>query len=50
MFQRNMSTFPHHVVAAECEDHIRIVTFYKPEEDKWINYRIRKKEVKDETR
>ncbi len=50
MFQRNISTFPHRVVVAEYEDHIRIVTVYKPEEDKWIKYRIRKKEVKDETR
>ena len=34
---------PYHVVVAQCEDHIRIVTVYKPEEDKWIGYRIRRR-------
>jgi len=33
---------PYHVVVAECEDHVRIVTVYKPEEDKWIDYRTRR--------
>ena len=32
----------HHVVVAECEDHVRIITIYKPEEDKWTGYRIRR--------
>jgi hypothetical protein len=27
---------------AECEDHVKILTVYKPEEDKWIEYRIRR--------
>jgi hypothetical protein len=34
---------PYHVVVAECEDHVRIVTVYIPEEDKWIKYRIRRR-------
>lgn len=33
---------PYHVVVAECEDHVRLVTVYKPEEDKWIDYRKRR--------
>ena len=39
---------PYHVVIAQCEDHIRIVTVYYPKEDKWVNYRIRR--PKNETR
>ncbi|NAS88606.1 hypothetical protein C4E24_02540 [ANME-1 cluster archaeon AG-394-G21] len=38
-FSKNI---PYHVVVAECEDHVRIVTVYIPEEDKWIRYRIRR--------
>ena len=34
---------PYHVVIAECEDHVRIITVYIPEEDKWIRYRIRRR-------
>jgi hypothetical protein len=34
---------PYHVVVAQCEDHARIITIYKPEEDKWIRYRIRRR-------
>jgi len=34
---------PCHVLVAECEDHIRIVTVYKPKEDRWIDCRIRVK-------
>jgi len=36
-------SFPYHIVVAECEDHVRIVTVYIPEEDKWIKYRIRRR-------
>jgi len=39
---------PYHVVIAQCEDHMRIVTVYYPKEDKWINYRTRRH--KNETR
>jgi len=35
-------SFPHHVVVAECKDHVRIITVYKPGKDKWIDYRIRR--------
>jgi len=34
---------PYHVVVAECEDHVRIITVYIPSEEKWIDYRIRRK-------
>ena len=33
---------PYHVVIAQCEDHVRIITVYKPETDKWIDYRVRR--------
>lgn len=33
---------PCHVVAAECEDHIRIITVYVPENDKWIDHIFRR--------
>ncbi len=33
---------PLHVVIAQCEDHVRIITVYKPETDKWIDYRVRR--------
>jgi hypothetical protein len=33
---------PCHVVAAQCEDHARVITVYHPEKDKWIDYRIRR--------
>lgn len=32
---------PYHVVLAQCKDHVRVVTVYRPEKDKWIDYRIR---------
>lgn len=32
----------YHVVVAGCKDHVRIVTVYKPEEDRWIDYRTRR--------
>jgi hypothetical protein len=33
---------PFHVVIAECKDHIRVITVYIPEPDKWIDERIRR--------
>jgi len=33
---------PCHVVAAECEDHIRIITVYIPESNKWIDHIYRR--------
>ncbi|MDD3248078.1 MAG: DUF4258 domain-containing protein [Methanosarcina sp.] len=33
---------PFHVVVAECEDHIRIITVYIPENDKWIDHVLRR--------
>ena len=34
---------PLHIVAARCEDHVRIITVYKPDEKKkWNNFRKRK--------
>jgi len=41
-----LENIPYHVVVAECEDQVRIVTVYKPTEDKWMMYRIRRE--KDE--
>jgi len=35
---------PYHVVVAQCEDHTRIITVYPPEEDKWVDHKIRRKE------
>jgi len=34
---------PYHIVVAECVDHVRIITVYKPQKDKWIEYKIRRK-------
>ncbi|MDD5188007.1 MAG: hypothetical protein PHF57_07340 [Methanoregula sp.] len=33
---------PYHTVIAICRDHIRVITVYIPEEDKWIEYRRRR--------
>lgn len=33
---------PCHVVIAQCEDHVRVITVYIPEKDKWIDNRIRR--------
>ena len=33
---------PYHVVVAQCRDHVRIVTVYRPEEARWIEYRVRR--------
>ncbi|MDW7732467.1 MAG: DUF4258 domain-containing protein [Methanolobus sp.] len=35
------SSQAYHIVAAQCEDHVRIVTAYFPAKDKWIEDRIR---------
>lgn len=37
-----LENIPYHVVVAQCEDHARVVTVYKPEENKWIMYRTRR--------
>ena len=34
----------YHAVIAVCMDHIRVITVYIPEEDKWIEYRRRRNE------
>jgi len=34
---------PVHVLAALCEQHVRIITTYEPETGKWTNFRLRKK-------
>ncbi len=33
---------PCHVVVSQCEDHVRVITVYVPEKNKWIDYRIRR--------
>ena len=37
-----LGNIPYHVVVAQCEDHVRIVTVYKPEKDRWIRYKVRR--------
>ena len=37
-----LESIPYHVVVAECDDHVRIVTVYRPVEDRWIGYRVRR--------
>jgi hypothetical protein len=34
----------YHTVIAVCTDHIRVITVYIPEENKWIEYRKRRTE------
>jgi hypothetical protein len=34
----------YHTVIALCRDHIRVITVYIPEQDKWIEYRRRRNE------
>jgi hypothetical protein len=41
LFLGYMGGTPYHVVLAQCKDHVRVVTVYLPEKDKWIDYRIR---------
>lgn len=33
---------PHHVVLGMCEDHLRVITVYNPDEDQWIDARKRR--------
>jgi hypothetical protein len=35
----------YHTVIALCRDHIRVITVYIPEQDKWIEYRRRRNEL-----
>jgi hypothetical protein len=37
-----IGTVPYHVVVAEYEDHLRLITIYIPEEDRWQDYRRRR--------
>lgn len=39
-----INTVAYHTVIAICTDHIRVITVYIPEEDKWIEYRTRRNE------
>jgi hypothetical protein len=39
-----IATVAYHTVIAVCTDHIRVITVYIPEEDKWIEYRRRRNE------
>lgn len=39
-----IGTVAYHTVVALCRDHIRVITVYIPEEDKWIEYRRRRDE------
>lgn len=34
---------PLHVVIANCENHVRIITVYKPDKENWIDYKKRKR-------
>jgi len=34
---------PYHIVVAQCEDHVRILTVYVPAEDRWIRWRTRRR-------
>jgi hypothetical protein len=34
----------YHTIIAICGDHIRVITVYIPEQDKWIEYRRRRNE------
>ena len=33
---------PYHIVVAQCDDHVRIITVYQPDKNKWIDFKIRK--------
>ncbi|MFW6105348.1 MAG: DUF4258 domain-containing protein [Chloroflexota bacterium] len=37
-----LENIPYHAIVAQCEDHVRIVTVYKPGQDRWIGYRVRR--------
>lgn len=30
----------YHIVVGQCVDHLRIITIYKPDSEKWIDYKI----------
>lgn len=34
---------PYHVVVGQCDDHLRIITVYRPNEKNWIDFRARKR-------
>ncbi len=34
-----------HLVIGICEDHVRLITVYSPDESKWVNYRVRRGEI-----
>ncbi|MFV2015821.1 MAG: hypothetical protein ACC656_10355 [Candidatus Heimdallarchaeota archaeon] len=33
---------PYHLVIGICLDHLRIITIYRPNKNKWKNFKIRK--------
>ena len=35
---------PFHLVLGQCKDHLRIITVYQPNKNKWIDYKIRRGE------
>ena len=37
-----ISDQPYHLVVGMCEDHLRIVTAYAPDESLWINFKQRR--------
>ena len=37
-----LENIPYHTIVAQCKDHVRIVTVYKPAQNRWIGYRARK--------
>jgi len=37
-----IDTTAYHTVIGLCQDHIRVITVYIPEEGKWIEYRRRR--------
>lgn len=37
-----LNDVPYHVVVGRCEDHLRIITVYEPDESKWIDYKKRR--------
>jgi hypothetical protein len=42
LFLGNKGDVFYHVVLARCEDHLRVITVYIPEPDKWLNNRKRR--------
>ncbi|MFV2015063.1 MAG: hypothetical protein ACC656_06530 [Candidatus Heimdallarchaeota archaeon] len=37
-----LNDIPIHLVIGNCEDHIRIITIYQPDEKEWIDNRKRR--------